>query len=120
MKTPIRLWITQCVHCADKINGIFNIWKNFVTDFLFFVYRAAIACLGALYEQLGRLLVNTFKETLANLLKAMKSAEVSVKFKGSVMVMQKMYWYTTVLASGNMKASVLRLNSWYTLSIGKH
>ncbi|CAB1331150.1 unnamed protein product [Coregonus sp. 'balchen'] len=37
---------------------------------------AAIACLGALYEQLGRLLVNTFKETLANLLKAMKSAEI--------------------------------------------
>uniref|UniRef100_A0A8C7DR91 HEAT repeat-containing protein 5A n=1 Tax=Oncorhynchus kisutch TaxID=8019 RepID=A0A8C7DR91_ONCKI len=36
---------------------------------------AAIACLGALYEQLGRLLVNTFKETLANLLKAIKSAE---------------------------------------------
>uniref|UniRef100_A0A8C2AJG2 HEAT repeat-containing protein 5A n=1 Tax=Cyprinus carpio TaxID=7962 RepID=A0A8C2AJG2_CYPCA len=36
---------------------------------------AAVACLGVLYEQLGRLLINSFKETMANLLKAMKSAE---------------------------------------------
>ncbi|XP_052001078.1 HEAT repeat-containing protein 5A isoform X2 [Xyrauchen texanus] len=36
---------------------------------------AAVACLGVLYEQLGRLLINSFKETVANLLKAMKSAE---------------------------------------------
>lgn len=39
-------------------------------------YRAAVACLGALYEQLGRLLINSFKETTTNLLKAMRSAEV--------------------------------------------
>lgn len=39
-------------------------------------FRAAIACLGALYEQLGRMLVGSFKDTLANMLKAMKSAEV--------------------------------------------
>ena len=39
-------------------------------------FRAAVACLGALFEQLGRMLVGCFKETLANLLKAMKSAEV--------------------------------------------
>ncbi|XP_069049146.1 HEAT repeat-containing protein 5A isoform X2 [Lepisosteus oculatus] len=36
---------------------------------------AAVACLGALYEQLGRLLGNTFTDTVGNLLKAMKSAE---------------------------------------------
>uniref|UniRef100_A0A6Q2Y0Y9 HEAT repeat-containing protein 5A n=1 Tax=Esox lucius TaxID=8010 RepID=A0A6Q2Y0Y9_ESOLU len=42
---------------------------------------AAIACLGALYEQLGRLLVNTFKETLANLWKAMKSAESQGRYE---------------------------------------
>ncbi|XP_062863467.1 HEAT repeat-containing protein 5A [Trichomycterus rosablanca] len=36
---------------------------------------AAVACLGAMYEQLGRLLINSFKETVANLLKAVKSAE---------------------------------------------
>lgn len=40
--------------------------------------RAAIACLGTLYEQLGRMLANSFKETLGNLLKAMKNAEVGV------------------------------------------
>lgn len=44
-------------------------------------YRAAVACLGVLYEQLGRLLINSFKETVANLLKAVKSAEVSVTIK---------------------------------------
>lgn len=39
-------------------------------------FRAAIACLGALFEQLGRMLVGSFKDALTNLLKAMKSAEV--------------------------------------------
>lgn len=39
-------------------------------------FRAAVACLGSLYEQLGRMLVGSFKDTLSNLLKAMKSAEV--------------------------------------------
>ncbi|KAM6973609.1 HEAT repeat-containing protein 5A [Aplochiton taeniatus] len=42
---------------------------------------AAIACLGALYEQLGRMLVNTFKDTLTNLLKAMKSAESQGRYE---------------------------------------
>ncbi|XP_033180997.1 HEAT repeat-containing protein 5A-like [Mastacembelus armatus] len=42
---------------------------------------AAIACLGALYEQLGRMLVGSFKETLANLLKAMKSAESQGRYE---------------------------------------
>ncbi|XP_072545928.1 HEAT repeat-containing protein 5A isoform X2 [Salminus brasiliensis] len=36
---------------------------------------AAVACLGAMYEQLGRLLISSFKETVANLLKSLKSAE---------------------------------------------
>lgn len=39
-------------------------------------FRAAIACIGTLFEQLGRMLVGCFRETLTNLLKAMKSAEV--------------------------------------------
>lgn len=42
-------------------------------------FRAAVACLGALFEQLGRLLVGLFRDTLSNLLKAMKSAEVRDK-----------------------------------------
>lgn len=41
-------------------------------------FRAAIACLGALFEQLGRILVGSFRDTLSNLLKAMKSAEVGL------------------------------------------
>ncbi|KAF3700710.1 HEAT repeat-containing protein 5A [Channa argus] len=42
---------------------------------------AAIACLGTLYEQLGRMLVGSFKDTLANLLKAMKSAESQGRYE---------------------------------------
>ncbi|XP_040188814.1 HEAT repeat-containing protein 5A isoform X1 [Rana temporaria] len=36
---------------------------------------AAVACLGALYQKLGRLLGSTFSETVANLLKVLRNAE---------------------------------------------
>uniref|UniRef100_A0A3P8SZZ2 HEAT repeat-containing protein 5A n=1 Tax=Amphiprion percula TaxID=161767 RepID=A0A3P8SZZ2_AMPPE len=42
---------------------------------------AAVACLGSLYEQLGRMLVGSFKDTLVNLLKAMKSAESQGRYE---------------------------------------
>ncbi|XP_017331866.1 HEAT repeat-containing protein 5A isoform X5 [Ictalurus punctatus] len=42
---------------------------------------AAVACLGAMYEQLGRLLISSFKETVANLLKAMKSSESQGRYE---------------------------------------
>lgn len=42
--------------------------------------RAAITCVGALYEQLGRLLISSFKDSVGTLLKAMKSAEVWLHF----------------------------------------
>lgn len=42
---------------------------------------AAIACLGALFEQLGRTLVGSFKDTVTNLLKAMKSAESQGRYE---------------------------------------
>ncbi|KAG2457702.1 HTR5A protein, partial [Polypterus senegalus] len=42
---------------------------------------ATVACLGALYEQLGRMLGNTFTETVGNLLKAMKNAESQGRYE---------------------------------------
>ncbi|XP_072123379.1 HEAT repeat-containing protein 5A isoform X1 [Mobula birostris] len=42
---------------------------------------AAVACLGALYEQLGRMLGNTHTNTVGNLLKAMKSAESQGRYE---------------------------------------
>ncbi|XP_029973021.1 LOW QUALITY PROTEIN: HEAT repeat-containing protein 5A [Salarias fasciatus] len=42
---------------------------------------AAVACLGGLYEQLGRMLVGSFKETVTHLLKAMKSAESQGRYE---------------------------------------
>ncbi|XP_035264148.1 HEAT repeat-containing protein 5A isoform X10 [Anguilla anguilla] len=42
---------------------------------------AAIACLGSIYEQLGRLLGNTFSESVGNLLKAMRNAESQGRYE---------------------------------------
>ncbi|KAL4613050.1 HEAT repeat-containing protein 5A [Arapaima gigas] len=42
---------------------------------------AAITCLGAIYEQLGRLLGNTFTIAVGNLLKAMKRAESQARYE---------------------------------------
>ncbi|XP_077421106.1 HEAT repeat-containing protein 5A isoform X2 [Vanacampus margaritifer] len=42
---------------------------------------AAVACLGATFEQLGRMLGGLFKETLANLLKALKHAESQGRYE---------------------------------------
>ncbi|XP_067895448.1 HEAT repeat-containing protein 5A isoform X2 [Heterodontus francisci] len=42
---------------------------------------AAVACLGALYEQLGRMLGNAYMDTVGNLLKAMKSAESQGRYE---------------------------------------
>lgn len=39
--------------------------------------RAAVACVGAFYEKMGRMLGSAFPETVNNLLKSLKSAEVS-------------------------------------------
>ncbi|XP_069494576.1 HEAT repeat-containing protein 5A isoform X2 [Ambystoma mexicanum] len=42
---------------------------------------AAVACLGALYKKLGRLLGNSFMDTVGNMLKAMKSAESQGRYE---------------------------------------
>lgn len=39
--------------------------------------RAAVACVGAFYEKMGRMLGSAFPETVNDLLKSLKSAEVS-------------------------------------------
>lgn len=41
--------------------------------------RAAVACVGAFYEKMGRMLGSAFPETVNNLLKSLKSAEVSLQ-----------------------------------------
>ncbi|XP_036209575.1 HEAT repeat-containing protein 5A isoform X2 [Myotis myotis] len=42
---------------------------------------AAVVCLGSLYKKLGRILSNTFTETVGNILKAMKSAESQGRYE---------------------------------------
>lgn len=41
-----------------------------------FCFSAAVVCLGYLYKKLGRILGNSFSDTVGNVLKAMKNAEV--------------------------------------------
>uniref|UniRef100_A0A673BWM9 HEAT repeat-containing protein 5A n=1 Tax=Sphaeramia orbicularis TaxID=375764 RepID=A0A673BWM9_9TELE len=42
---------------------------------------AAVACLGSLYQQLGRMLIASFKDTFSNLMKAMKNAESQGRYE---------------------------------------
>lgn len=48
-----------------------------ITPINVFFHRAAVACVGAFYEKMGRMLGSSFPETVNNLLKSLKSAEVS-------------------------------------------
>ncbi|XP_067223723.1 HEAT repeat-containing protein 5A isoform X1 [Chanodichthys erythropterus] len=83
---PTRLLLAQCLALVYRVGD--SLMSSLTVDRCNDIIRskddspsflptrlAAVACLGALYEQLGRLLINSFKETVANLLKAMKSAE---------------------------------------------
>lgn len=42
--------------------------------------RAAISCLGTMYQQLGRMTGRSYEETVYILLKSLKNAEVSFFF----------------------------------------
>ena len=46
-----------------------------------------MACVGAFYEKMGRMLGSSFPDTINNLLKALKSAEVGVTFEDSTFLM---------------------------------
>ncbi|XP_073682977.1 HEAT repeat-containing protein 5A isoform X1 [Garra rufa] len=83
---PTRLLLAQCLALVYRVGD--SLTSSLTVDRCNDIIRskddspsflptrlAAVACLGVLYEQLGRLLINSFKETVANLLKAMKSAE---------------------------------------------
>ncbi|KAL1257930.1 hypothetical protein QQF64_011174, partial [Cirrhinus molitorella] len=83
---PTRLLLAQCLALVYRVGD--SLTSSLTVDRCNDIIRskddspsflptrlAAVACLGVLYEQLGRLLINSFKETVTNLLKAMKSAE---------------------------------------------
>lgn len=60
--------------CVDNVDHVIISIQIHVC--LFF-HRAAVACVGAFYEKMGRMLGSSFPETVNNLLKSLKSAEVS-------------------------------------------
>uniref|UniRef100_A0A673IR21 HEAT repeat-containing protein 5A n=1 Tax=Sinocyclocheilus rhinocerous TaxID=307959 RepID=A0A673IR21_9TELE len=86
---PTRLLLAQCLALVYRVGD--SLTSSLTVDRCNDIIRskddspsflptrlAAVACLGVLYEQLGRLLINSFKESVANLLKATKSSEVRV------------------------------------------
>ena len=40
-------------------------------------FRAAVACVGGMYEKLGRMVGRSYEETISLLIKALKNAEVT-------------------------------------------
>lgn len=63
-----------CLSICLHLNGT----EKEYTDYCLF-HRAAVACVGAFYEKMGRMLGSSFPETVNNLLKSLKSAEVSFR-----------------------------------------
>lgn len=55
--------------------GNYNMYCN-CNAYNNFSCSAAVACVGAFYEKMGRMLGSSFPDTINNLLKALKSAEV--------------------------------------------
>jgi hypothetical protein len=54
---------------------IFCKWINNVC------FRVAIACLGGMYEKLGRMVGRSYEETVQILIRALKNAEVCFVFR---------------------------------------
>ena len=56
-----------------------NNWY-FIYIYMSFYFRAAVACIGGLYEKLGRMVGRSYEETIALLIKGLKNAEVRPLF----------------------------------------
>lgn len=61
-----------------RTNFILKSW--IFLSFLFF-FRSAVACLGAMYEKLGRMVGRSYEDTIQILIKSLRNAEVNDLFK---------------------------------------
>lgn len=69
--------------CFRKCTFTFFFFCNYMAFLCLSWYNllscsAAVACVGAFYEKMGRMLGSSFPDTINNLMKALKSAEVGV------------------------------------------
>lgn len=64
------------LHILIYIILTFFVLISMLINLLYFPGSAAVACVGAFYEKMGRMLGSSFPDTINNLLKALKSAEV--------------------------------------------
>lgn len=77
------VWVHRSIHylVLHLLLGLLSFFLNVILTFLFFSFRlrAAIAVLGCMYEKLGRMMGSSYPETIQNLIKALKNAEVRDK-----------------------------------------
>lgn len=48
---------------------------------IIYIYRAAICCLGGMYEKLGRMMGRSYEETVTTLVRSLKSAESQTRLE---------------------------------------
>lgn len=48
---------------------------------IFYINRAAVTCIGAMYEKLGRMMGRSYEETVQILLKALRNAESQLRIE---------------------------------------
>ena len=46
---------------------------------LIHMHRAAVSCIGGMYEKLGRMVGRSYEDTISILIKGLKNAEVTLK-----------------------------------------
>lgn len=69
---------------SSKGNWTFYVWyRNFVGYLCcpLFLCRAAICCVGCMYEKLGRMMGRSYEETVQILIKSLRSAESQTRIE---------------------------------------
>ena len=69
---------------SNKLNWAFYIWcRNFVGYLCcpLFLCRAAICCVGCMYEKLGRMMGRSYEETVQILIKSLRNAESQTRIE---------------------------------------
>ena len=85
------------IMCYSTYIFTFYLWANLVFGCFF---RAAVACIGGMYEKLGRMVGRSYEDTISLLIKALKNAEVSEVFAPPPQINTSHFWrLRNVLAS---------------------
>lgn len=98
----------------------YNYTKSVITVYQQFSCSAAVACVGAFYEKMGRMLGSSFPDTINNLLKALKSAEVWHKIHTTYCDLPQSYRLLSILLWENWMSYGVYWNIWMIIYRGIH